>query len=306
MQSCVSRACSLPVSPSHARTHTQQAKTCSQAPTPAKEQPKDTAVAPPPKITVDDIKKELALLGMCGGANIKSTLVNRLATARGIKFRGCSAPTRKAAGGVGGAGKGEGCAAGPEAGCRVGGGRTAPRNAGASLGLQGPPEKRRAAADDGGNEATKRPRSDSSRLARTQTPSDMMPARGIEAGARGSSASAALAPLGEGNVRVVDSAKFEDWWSLPSDSIFGRVVKRVEEVVDAGFEPAGGEHGERNELDEDEESIYSARCSEGGKSMSSACSELSDFDSEQCRNCGHLFACSANYVGNYPLCHDCR
>lgn len=272
--------------------------------------------APPPKFTVDDIKKELALLGIGAGANIKSALVNRLATARGIMFRGCSlarAPTRKAAGGVGSAGKGEGCAADPEGAGRDGGGRAAAQDAVPSIGLQSSSLKRCAAADDGGNAATKRVRSDSSRLVYTQTPLDVMQARGVEAGARASSMPVPLAltaaDSGEGGVHVGGKARLEDWWSFPCDSVFGRVINRLEKAVDAGFDPLCGEHVEHGELDEeDEESIYSARRSEKDDSWSPACSDHSDYGSEnkQCRHCGDLFACSSDYLGRHPLCQDCR
>jgi hypothetical protein len=76
----------------------QQAKKSSQAGVPTKELAGKTS-APAPKFAVEDITKELPS-HLRAGTGLKATLVNRLATRHGIKFRGC-APTRKATGGAG-------------------------------------------------------------------------------------------------------------------------------------------------------------------------------------------------------------
>jgi len=202
-----------------------QAKTSSQAATPTKgvagDEDAPVSPPPPPKITVDDVKKELALLGrpLRAATNIKAPLVNRLAARRGIKFRGCvaSSASRTApgaaaevergepAGESGDAGIGAAAAASPAAaptptltsaaglGAGAGAGQKRKRQAGGMLaGLQaGQPETVADAAD---------------------------PATKIQRAADGA---AVRGPP----VTTVDRVSVGDWWSCSRDSSLGQAKR---------------------------------------------------------------------------------
>ena len=98
--------CPLPLFLSH------QAKSCSQAPTPSKEPGASAEELVPPKITMDDLKRELVLLGVRAGAGLKKTLVDRLAMRRGLKFRACVSTHMLVRGDGAGAGAGGTASAG--------------------------------------------------------------------------------------------------------------------------------------------------------------------------------------------------
>ena len=245
----------------------QQAIKSSQAGTPTKELA-GKASAPAPKFAVEDIKRELPS-HLRAGTGLKATLVNRLATRNGIKFRGC-APTRKAIGGAGEKAGSGGGAAGTAAAATDTATPVANK-------LKRPADGTDTLADDTSAPETKR------QLTGRGAPHSMQH----------------IGPL------IGDHIVIEDWWSCPTDSTFGKAIKWVEDKVDAAFESASAventcteHHGEADRLSE-----------AGDSNMSSAYSKVSRDSADgdtRCCDCGAHFWCSDDYLGSTPLCEDCR